>query len=114
MSFGKRVATMRNLRGLTQHQVAERISISRSSLANIEAGRQECTLAHLRELAAALGVSMGQLLGEVPLPAAPEVVIVAEFRVRCLDCGPIASVDTATVANAHRQGHIEAHLRGVL
>jgi transcriptional regulator with XRE-family HTH domain len=111
-TFGQRVAYMRNLRGLSQHQLADRVPLSRSSIANIEAGRQECTLKHLRELAAGLGVTSGQLLGEVPLPEAPEVYITVVRYVDCVECGRIADDVTAEGADTLRRQHIERHLRG--
>jgi len=111
-TFGERVAHLRELRSLTQADVAKRIGLARTSVANIEADRQEPGLTKLRELAAALDTTVGALLGEVPIPEPPDVTIVTTHNVVCEDCGTVA--DDVTEADAHgfRQRHVEAHLRG--
>lgn len=109
-TFGQCVSHMRTLRGLTQDEVAKRIGLTRTSVANIEADRQEPGLTRLRELAAALDTTVGALLGEVPIPDPPEVTIAAMHRVECLTCGHIADCDDEAEARGFRQRHVEAHL----
>lgn len=61
--FGKRVADARDRAGYTQLQLAEKIGLSRASVANIEAGRQRIVLHQALEIAEALGISsIGELL----------------------------------------------------
>jgi transcriptional regulator with XRE-family HTH domain len=48
--------------GWTQRDMANELSISRTSLANIELGRQQVLLHHVVEIAARLGVSIAELL----------------------------------------------------
>lgn len=111
-TFGQRVGLIRDQRGLTQAEVAKRIGLSRTSVANIEADRQEPGLTKLRELAAALDTTVGALLGEVPIPEPPDVSIVTSHHVVCADCGTVADDVTLDDAQGFRQRHVEAHLRG--
>ena len=62
---GARVRALRSDRGLTQRQLADRASVSRPSIANVEAGRQNVGLRQLCALAGALGVGVADLLAEV-------------------------------------------------
>jgi transcriptional regulator with XRE-family HTH domain len=59
---GARVRELRADRGLTQLRLAERAGISRPSIANVEAGRQNVSLRQLCALAAALDVGLEDLL----------------------------------------------------
>lgn len=52
--LGRNIAAHRAARKLTQAQVAERLGLTRASLANIETGRQRAMLHHLYEIADAL------------------------------------------------------------
>lgn len=60
--IGERVRALRTGRGLTQLRLAERSGISRPSIANVEAGRQNVSLRQLCALAAAFGVTVEDLL----------------------------------------------------
>lgn len=60
--FGRRVREARERAGLTQKAVAERLRITRSSVANIEAGRHRILIHQAVDLADALGVSVDELL----------------------------------------------------
>jgi len=53
---GKRIKKYRKLRNLTQDQLASKINLSRTSLANLESGRQQILLHHLYEIAEALNL----------------------------------------------------------
>lgn len=62
-TLGRNVREARRRQGLNQSALAERVGLSRASVANIEAGRQQ-VLAHiLAKLGAALGTSPAELLG---------------------------------------------------
>jgi transcriptional regulator with XRE-family HTH domain len=54
--LGRNVAAHRANGKLKQAQVAEKLGLSRASLANIESGRQRVTLHHVYELVDALGL----------------------------------------------------------
>jgi transcriptional regulator with XRE-family HTH domain len=60
--IGARVRALRAGSGLTQRVVAERTGLSRASIANVEAGRQNLRLRQLAALAAALGVQVDRLV----------------------------------------------------
>jgi transcriptional regulator with XRE-family HTH domain len=66
--FGRRLKMARRLARLDQGELAEKIGKSRSSIANMEAGRQNPPLTELVKLAAALDVTIGVLVGEVDHP----------------------------------------------
>lgn len=66
--FGDRVRHYRERASLTQAQLAAAIGISRSSVANMEAGRQEPGLDLLTRLAGRLGTSADTLTTGKPLP----------------------------------------------
>jgi DNA-binding XRE family transcriptional regulator len=63
--FGQAVRQARLRRALTQSDVGEVLHLTRASVANIEAGRQQCTLQTAVTIAEMLGVPLGQLL---PVP----------------------------------------------
>ena len=76
--IGRRIAELRRARGLTQEQLAERVSRNVSYLARVEAGAKHATIDTLNAIAEALGEPLGALfprpnLGEVP----PELVAAA-------------------------------------
>lgn len=62
VEFGARVRRIRTGAGLTQEQLAERVSLSRTAITNIEKGKQQVALHQLLDIAAALGVSAQSLL----------------------------------------------------
>ena len=68
-SIGEAVRTRRRALDLTQQKLADRLGISRASLANIEVGRQRILVHHLYSLARELGVEVPTLL-----PTWPELV----------------------------------------
>jgi transcriptional regulator with XRE-family HTH domain len=60
--FGLRFRKRRNDAGLTQSQVAERVGLTRTSITNIERGRQHIVLHQLFLLASAVGTKPEELL----------------------------------------------------
>lgn len=62
VQIGRRVRKARKRSSLTQAMVADRTSLSRTSIANIERGEQRFMVHCLFELASALGVSPEKLL----------------------------------------------------
>lgn len=59
--FGNRVRLLRNERGLTQEQLAERAGISVDFLSLIERGKNSPSFENLDELADALNVTVAEL-----------------------------------------------------
>lgn len=68
-SFHRQLRTLRRAQDLTLQQVAEQTGLSRGFLSQIESGQATPSLASLTRIAAALGVSVHQLLGEAAPPA---------------------------------------------
>jgi transcriptional regulator with XRE-family HTH domain len=59
---GRRIRTERERRGMTQHALASHVSLTRTSLTNIETGKQRFLLHTLIALAAALQISPAALI----------------------------------------------------
>lgn len=57
---GRRIRDARQARGLSQTELAAAASVGRTSIANIEAGRQRVPLHKLHEIALALGRHPGE------------------------------------------------------
>jgi transcriptional regulator with XRE-family HTH domain len=55
-AFGRAVRRLRQDRGMTQGELAARLSLGRTSITNLEKGRQSPPLSMLPEIASALGV----------------------------------------------------------
>lgn len=71
--FGRLLRMLRTKAGLSQEALAEAAGLSRTSVVNIEAGRQGASLATLYRLADALGCDPARLL---PAPvASPHLTI---------------------------------------
>lgn len=64
-SVGARVSAIRRQQGLTQDTLATLVGLTRTSITNIEAGRQGISLPLFLSLADALGVELGDLLGHM-------------------------------------------------
>jgi transcriptional regulator with XRE-family HTH domain len=74
--FGQRLRELRMEAGLTQEDVAERVKLRRTSITNIERGRQHIALHQLYLLASAVGTSPQDLLPDTQ--AANEELLPAE------------------------------------
>lgn len=61
-AFGEHFRKLRKAAGLTQEDVAERVGLTRTSVTNIERGRQHISLHQLYLLAAAVGRNPAELL----------------------------------------------------
>lgn len=63
-SFGQRVRAARQERGLKQADVAEAAGMSRVTLSKVENGEHDLAISFVRPLAAALGISTGELFSD--------------------------------------------------
>jgi XRE family aerobic/anaerobic benzoate catabolism transcriptional regulator len=77
---GSRLRELRELRGLTQRQLASESGVSSRFLAQVEAGDGNISVLRLGELAGALGSSAGELLAD------------AEVRLRRRERGPLVAL----------------------
>ncbi len=66
-NFGARLAWVRRMQGLSVLDLARLTNITPSYLHRLEREQHSPTLDKLQQLASALGVTCGQLLGEVSL-----------------------------------------------
>lgn len=64
--LGSRVALLRDVRGMSLRTLATAAGVSSSFLSQLENGRTNASVASLRKIAAALGVSPAQLLDDSP------------------------------------------------
>ena len=62
MSFGTRLAEIREDAGLTQSGLARKVGTSQSAISQIEAGERNPSYEMIRQLAEALGVTPGYLI----------------------------------------------------
>lgn len=57
MNTGEKIRTLRNLKGLSQENLADMVGISRLAYGDMERGKQEISPARLEQIATALGVT---------------------------------------------------------
>ena len=67
MELGSRLQEIREDQGVTQTELAARVRTSQSTISQIEAGDRNPSYRMLVKLAAALGVTVGYVLGEDPV-----------------------------------------------
>lgn len=91
--IGARVKVAREAAGLSQERLGADCGLTRTSIANIEAGRQGMSLERAALVARVVGVGLGSLIGPDDLPPLPEpapppheVTIQRVFEVKCLTC----------------------------
>ena len=95
---------------MTQADLAAKIGVVRSSVANIEQGRQGLTLMRLGQLAVALGMSLDDLIvpSEFPVVPAPahKASVIRGWAAGCGTCGAdlgwdVQRAEALQLANAH-------------
>ena len=73
---GDRIRTARNAAGLTQKELADKLSYkSASTIAKLENGENELTQSKIMEMASALGVSYGYLMGDNTTGKTPQNIV---------------------------------------
>ena len=76
MGAGSRISQFRKRRGLTQAQLAQLLSVEQPTVQRWEAGTREPSLDKLTEIAAALGVDIGELLNrDIVVPIGPRLFV---------------------------------------
>lgn len=63
MSFGERMKQIRQIKGMTQNQLAEKANISRVAIGNYERGDRQPNISITQKIADALGVPVADLAG---------------------------------------------------
>jgi transcriptional regulator with XRE-family HTH domain len=63
--FGRRLRKLRNRRGWTQVQMAERLGLDRSYLADVERGKRNVSLVNLQIIAKGFDLTPSKLLSKV-------------------------------------------------
>ena len=69
--FGARVRLLRNERGWSQEELADRAGLHRTYIGSIERGEQNISLENIDKLAATLGVSLAELFETFTTKPAP-------------------------------------------
>src|SRR5437868_7198023 len=88
--FGELFRKHREAKPLTQEQVSKMVGLSRTSIANIEAGRQKILLHQLLDLAAAVEIHPSALIPEETAISDPEIErVLATLRPRLKDPGEV-------------------------
>jgi len=65
ISLGVRIRTLRKKRGWSQVEMAEKVGIDRSFLADVERGKRNISILNLHLIAEGLEVSISQLLARL-------------------------------------------------
>jgi transcriptional regulator with XRE-family HTH domain len=78
--FGQRVRAARIQHGMNQQALGHRVGLNRSSISNVEKGRQRVQLHMLLEFAAALGVKPDELLPDLKAVSDPLNRVPTETR----------------------------------
>jgi FMN phosphatase YigB (HAD superfamily)/DNA-binding Xre family transcriptional regulator len=74
VGLGKKLQDARKAAGLTQQELCQRANLSYSTLAKIERGAIKApSIFTIQSIAGALGISLGELLGEVAASSAPDI-----------------------------------------
>jgi transcriptional regulator with XRE-family HTH domain len=69
--FGDRIRALRNDRGWSQEELADRAGLHRTYIGSVERGEQNLSLVNIERLAATLGVSLANLFAPFKDEPAP-------------------------------------------
>lgn len=62
ISFGKRVRTLREAKGVSQEELAENAGLDRTYISSVERGKRNISLLNIERIAKALAVKPAKLL----------------------------------------------------
>ena len=77
-AFGNRLKFLRELRGITQQQLADQMSVSRSTVANWETGNRLPDINMVVLMADCLGVETALLINELEAPETPPQILMVD------------------------------------
>jgi transcriptional regulator with XRE-family HTH domain len=102
----ERIRAARLAADLTQAQLAAMLDVTRSSVANMEAGRQAVTVPHLLILLGAFGSTLiDGLVQEMPPELAHRLILSPAVHAEC-SCGqPLGYFDTSADAETEAAQH---------
>ena len=63
--LGVRISRLRRLKGWTQAEMAEKVGIDRSFLADVERGKRNISILNLANIAEGLGLSLARLFSRL-------------------------------------------------
>jgi transcriptional regulator with XRE-family HTH domain len=87
---GMRIRAAREAAHMTQEQLADRIGLKRSSVANIELGNQDMPVTRLAYVAEVLNLDLADLVRSEDLPSPPhDVTIRRIYEIECATCGAV-------------------------
>jgi transcriptional regulator with XRE-family HTH domain len=110
---GARICAARKDAGLTQQQVADRIGLTRTSVVNMEAGRQEITLTRFACLAEILRLNLAELVREGELPPAPHAVSIRRvYELECSTCQAVIGEEPTRARALEAERDHVAKMRG--
>jgi transcriptional regulator with XRE-family HTH domain len=64
LTQGEIIRLLRQRRGWTQRELAERAGVTQTTIVRLEGGRSEAMISTIRKIAEALGVPPSEILGE--------------------------------------------------
>ena len=83
-AIGRRIAELRDVRGWSQEELAERLHVSRQTISNWERGKTLVDVQSLAALAAEAGCPLSELLGEEQMRAARQGTEVARRELKII------------------------------
>ena len=83
-AIGRRIAELRDARGWSQEELAERLHVSRQTISNWERGKTLVDVQSLAALAAEAGCPLSELLGEEQMRAARQGTEVARRELKII------------------------------
>ena len=104
--LAENIITLRKRSELSQERLADKAGIPRSTITNMESGAGNPSLTNLCKLAAALGVSIEELLSrprnETSLLKASQVPVQnrSSGKVLVIRCAPPSSLDSAEIGSS--------------
>ena len=63
ITFGNRIRELRQAKGISQEELAEKAGLDRTYISSVERGKRNISLLNIERLAKALGVKPRQLFG---------------------------------------------------
>ena len=108
-AFGKRVRELRERRGMTRKLLAQEAKVSERYLGQLESGDGNVSMILLRRIAAALNVTLGEIVAPEPAPSAEKQLIS-----RLLERVPAHRLEDVILRLMHEFGQEEADRRNRL